>query len=239
MVERIAAGLLIAVGNPGPAVAAEALPAGASPYRLTALPQGLRLTESASYRLDKRYLRAAEPEPEPEPAPALADKPFSREIDVAAREAALDPALVHAVIFVESRYRQAAVSPKGAIGLMQVLPDTALRYGVTNPGRSVEANLKAGTRYLRDLIAQFDNRLELALAAYNAGEGAVLRYANRIPPYPETQAYVPAVMARYEEWRSRPRLPARNQYLPGTLLKLRSAPAVELADKVDAAFQAP
>ncbi|HYG12980.1 MAG TPA: lytic transglycosylase domain-containing protein, partial [Methylophilaceae bacterium] len=87
----------------------------------------------------------------------LADLPFAREIGLAATAAALDPALVHAVIYVESRYRQNAISPKGAIGLMQVLPDTAARYGIKDPSRSAQINLKAGTLYLRDLLRMFDN----------------------------------------------------------------------------------
>lgn len=130
----------------------------------------------------------------------LADQPFSREIALASAAASLDPALVHAVIFVESHYRQSAVSPKGAIGLMQVLPDTAARYGVKDPSRSAKVNIKAGTLYLRDLLRMFDNRTDLALAAYNAGEGAVLRYSGKIPPYRETQMYVRAVLAKYQEW---------------------------------------
>lgn len=130
----------------------------------------------------------------------LADLPFARDIALAASAAKLDPALVHAVIYVESRYQQHAVSPKGAIGLMQVLPGTAARYGIKDPSRSPQVNLKAGTLYLRDLLQMFDNRIDLALAAYNAGEGAVLRYSSQIPPYRETQMYVKAVLAKYGEW---------------------------------------
>ena len=130
----------------------------------------------------------------------LADLPFARDIALAAAAAKLDPALVHAVIYVESRYQQHVVSPKGAIGLMQVLPGTAARYGIKDPSRSPQVNLKAGTLYLSDLLRMFDNRTDLALAAYNAGEGAVLRYSNRIPPYRETQMYVKAVLAKYQEW---------------------------------------
>jgi soluble lytic murein transglycosylase-like protein len=145
-------------------------------------------------------------------------------IDDAAREAALEPALVHAVISVESGYNAAARSPKGAIGLMQVMPETASRYGVRDAARSPQANLKAGTLYLSDLMQLFENRLDLVLAAYNAGENAVLRYGQRIPPYRETQLYVPAVLARYFEWReSLPvavAAPPRIQYMPGTVLDL-------------------
>jgi soluble lytic murein transglycosylase-like protein len=194
----------------------------------------------AAYRLSPDVIvRPAAPEPAQIPAPApreeftvstrLASMPFAKLIEGAAREASLDPALVHAVIAVESGYNPAARSPKGALGLMQVLPATALRYGIHNAARSPAANLRAGTRYLSDLMVLFDRRLDLVLAAYNAGEGAVLRYGERIPPFRETQQYVPAVLARYQEWREPPprtekiipAAPARPRvtYMPGTLLE--------------------
>jgi soluble lytic murein transglycosylase-like protein len=133
----------------------------------------------------------------------LIGRPFAAQIDRAALEASLDPALVHAVIFVESRYNPTARSPKGALGLMQVMPQTASRYGIRNVARSVEVNLRAGTRYLADLMQQFGGRLDLVLAAYNAGENAVIRHLG-IPPYLETRRYVPAVLSKYEEWRDVP-----------------------------------
>jgi soluble lytic murein transglycosylase-like protein len=146
-------------------------------------------------------------------------------IAAAARAAALDPALVHAVIAVESGYGATAKSPKGAVGLMQVMPETALRYGVrASELATPAANLRAGTRYLRDLFELFDSRIELALAAYNAGEHAVLRNNFRIPPYRETQQYVPAVLALYAKWREAqplsapPKIQERTQYLSGTQL---------------------
>ena len=185
----------------------------------------------SAYRLrveNPRAFRLAAPEPPMPSTPArsaLPDRPYAELIDRAAREASLDPALVHAVIHVESRYNPVARSPKGALGLMQVMPETAARYGVADATRSVTENLSVGTRYLRDLISQFDDRLELALAAYNAGERAVVRYGQRIPPYPETQRYVPAVLEKYREWREPPPVvPAtptaqpRIQYLAGTVL---------------------
>ncbi len=164
---------------------------------------------------------------------ALAGKPYAKLIENAAREASLDPALVHAVISVESAYNATARSPKGAIGLMQIMPDTALRYGVSDPARTLEGNLKAGTLYLRDLMRLFKGRIELVLAAYNAGENAVIRHGERIPPYAETQAYVPAVLAKYKEWReplppveepkpAAPAEPVRIQYMPGTTLNLNA-----------------
>jgi soluble lytic murein transglycosylase-like protein len=155
------------------------------------------------------------------PSPTLAAKPYADEIASAAHEAGVDPALVHAVIQVESAYRADAVSAKGALGLMQVMPDTARRFGVQDASEP-KANLKAGTRYLRVLLDLFDQRIELALAAYNAGEGAVLRYAGNIPPYPETQRYVPAVMGKFNEWRTIP-APKKADYLAGTRLQKAEA----------------
>ena len=169
----------------------------------------------------------ADPRAEPAIPALLAKMPYASLVWNAARKAALDPALVHAIIYVESRYNAAARSPKGAIGLMQVLPETAARYGVANPAHSPEANVKAGTRYLQDLMQLFDSRVDLVLAAYNAGEKAVLRYGHRIPPYPETQHYVPAVLAKYREWQE-PARPAETaaaapiEYLPGTRLDPRA-----------------
>ena len=114
----------------------------------------------------------------------------------AARLTGLDAKLVHAVIRAESGYNQNAVSSKGAVGLMQLVPATAQRYGVTNSYDATE-NISGGTRYLRDLLKMFNGNLELAIAGYNAGENAVIRAGNRIPPYPETMAYVPKVMNFY------------------------------------------
>jgi soluble lytic murein transglycosylase-like protein len=123
---------------------------------------------------------------------------FASLIEAEAKRNGLDPALVRAVVAVESAYEPAAVSSKGAIGLMQVIPATAERYGLAaTPRRSVEqqlmdpaVNVRIGTRYLSDLIERFGQDLRLALAAYNAGEGAVERYDRSIPPFPETQQYV-------------------------------------------------
>ncbi|MBS1145556.1 MAG: peptidoglycan N-acetylmuramoylhydrolase [Proteobacteria bacterium] len=122
---------------------------------------------------------------------------LSAMIDRHANEKGLDPALVHAVIRAESAYRPDAVSPKGAIGLMQVMPETGRRFGV-NDLDVPERNVMAGTTYLRHLLDRFDN-VPLALAAYNAGEGAVTRYGNKIPPYPETQGYVQGILRNYRK----------------------------------------
>jgi hypothetical protein len=123
----------------------------------------------------------------------------------ASREHGVEYELLQALIATESGFDPAAVSPKGAVGLMQVMPATAARYGVTGDRKApVEkkltdprTNIRAGTRYLSDLIRLFPGQLELALAAYNAGEGAVQRAGNRIPNYRETQNYVRTVMQLY------------------------------------------
>lgn len=124
-------------------------------------------------------------------------RPFHDSVVRASSATGVDAALLHAVITVESGYNQNAVSPKGATGLMQLLPATARRYGtfdLRDPGE----NIHAGARYLRDLLILFDNNLELALAAYNAGENAVIRHGRRLPPYTETRRYVPLVVAHYQ-----------------------------------------
>lgn len=117
----------------------------------------------------------------------------------------LDFALLQAVIATESGFDARAVSPKGAMGLMQVMPATAERYGVTNDKAGTvsakltdpKTNIHTGARYLRDLVNLFPGQLELAVAAYNAGEGAVQRAGNKIPNYKETQNYVQTVMQLY------------------------------------------
>ncbi|SVC93597.1 uncharacterized protein METZ01_LOCUS346451, partial [marine metagenome] len=107
--------------------------------------------------------------------------------------------LLHAVITVESWYNPNAVSRAGAIGLMQLMPETAKRYGVNNR-RDVKENIDGGSRYLSDLLIMFNNNIRLALAAYNAGENAVKKYKNEIPPYKETQDYVRKVLKYYKKY---------------------------------------
>lgn len=123
----------------------------------------------------------------------------------ASRNHGIDYELLQALIATESGFDAQAVSPKGALGLMQLMPATAERYGVAPDKRaSIESklfdpriNIATGSRYLRDLIAMFPGQIELALAAYNAGEGAVQRAGNRIPNYPETRNYVTTVLQLY------------------------------------------
>lgn len=116
-------------------------------------------------------------------------------IQAAARDSGLDPRLITAVIQVESGFNPWAVSSKGAMGLMQLMPKTATRYGVRNPFDPRE-NIWGGTQHLRDLLEHFDGNLSLALAAYNAGPRAV-RTAGGVPPFPETQRFVRRILARY------------------------------------------
>lgn len=116
-----------------------------------------------------------------------------------AQEFQLDPALLHAIITVESSYNPQAKSPAGAIGLMQLMPETAERFGVKNITDPLD-NLRGGARYLRFLLAMFKDNLELVLAAYNAGENAVQQAGNKIPNYAETKAYVPSVLTQYHHY---------------------------------------
>lgn len=136
--------------------------------------------------------------------PLLAARPFQEHVLEAAKTHNLDPALIHAVIAAESNYNPNAVSHKGAVGLMQLMPDTGRRYGVREKDlREPQKNISAGVRYLADLIAMFDGDIRLALAGYNAGENAVIRHGRRVPPFAETQAYVPRVLRFYEGLRVR------------------------------------
>jgi soluble lytic murein transglycosylase-like protein len=110
----------------------------------------------------------------------------------------VDPYLIFCVMEQESHFNQSIVSPKGAMGLMQLMPGTAVRFGVANPYDPAQ-NIMAGTRYLKGLMQMFGGRVELVLASYNAGEGAVIKFGQRIPPYRETLDYVRLISARY--WR--------------------------------------
>lgn len=121
---------------------------------------------------------------------------YDKLIDKVARAEGLDSDLLRAVVETESNYDPKAVSKKGALGLMQLMPETARDMGVTDPFHPAE-NLGAGARYLRQLIDKYEGKLTLALSAYNAGEKAVERYKG-IPPFPETQDYVRKVLKAYE-----------------------------------------
>jgi soluble lytic murein transglycosylase-like protein len=117
-------------------------------------------------------------------------------IVAAARRNGLDPLLVYSLMHQESAFKKTATSYKGARGLMQLMPGTAARFGVTNI-YDPQMNIEGGTKYLRLLLDMFDGDVALALAGYNAGEGAVLKYGRRVPPYSETQEYVRRITNRY------------------------------------------
>ena len=174
----------------------------------------------SDHQVDERYFlfKKEAPRPKPEPIdysafermgaagtvspvnPALRAQ-FAPLILQVAQEYSLDVSLLHAIITVESGYNPRAKSPAGAIGLMQLMPSTAQKYGVRNIWDPLE-NLHGGARYLRFLLGMFPSSLDLVLAAYNAGEGAVQQAGMKIPPYAETRAYVPNVITQYERYRS-------------------------------------
>src|SRR5882724_3298566 len=108
----------------------------------------------------------------------------------------VDPYLIYCLMSQESKFSSGATSPKGAQGLMQLMPGTAARYGVTNP-YDMGQSIMGGTRYLKDLLKMFNGRVDLALAGYNAGENAVIKYGYTIPPYDETRNYVKLIVKRY------------------------------------------
>ncbi len=108
----------------------------------------------------------------------------------------VDPYLIFCLMSQESKFTKGAVSPKGALGLMQLMPGTAARYGVSNP-YDIAQNISGGTRYLKDLLTMFNGRVDLALAGYNAGENAVIKYGYTVPPYDETRNYVKLIIKRY------------------------------------------
>ncbi len=122
---------------------------------------------------------------------------FDRFIEGAASAVSIEPHLLRAVIVVESGFNSRAVSKAGAAGLMQLMPSTARRYGVSDRF-DPEQSIRGGARYLKSLLSRYDNDLKLALAAYNAGEEAVDRCGRCVPRYRETQAYVPKVLRMYQ-----------------------------------------
>lgn len=141
-------------------------------------------------RVEMHPSAARAPQAKPEIQKLIADR---------ARKHDLDPLLVDSVIQVESNYNATAVSPKGALGLMQLIPATAERFGVRDPFDAAE-NIEGGVKYLKHLHELYQGDQKLALAAYNAGEGAVARYGT-VPPYAETQSYVVEVGRRYQKAR--------------------------------------
>ena len=134
------------------------------------------------------------PKAEPVSNSAQSQNAVRQHIQVAATRFGVDRNLVDAVAWQESRYNPRAISTAGAVGVMQLMPDTARQLGVRNP-HDVEQNVIGGTAYLRQQLERFGNNVPLALAAYNAGPGAVIKYGS-IPPYRETQNYVRQIMQR-------------------------------------------
>jgi len=181
------------------------------PFYSGAAVTGCTLLQVQAVEREPLPLRPAAPRPDPQgsrftpaQAPVLeASAPYAGLILEASRRHDVDPLLVAAVMQAESGGQADARSTKGAMGLMQVMPATAERYGVTDAAKLREpaVNIDVGLRYLADLLRRFGGSLELAAAAYNAGEGAVLRGGWSVPPFPETQAYVRRVMSLLNEAR--------------------------------------
>lgn len=188
--------------------------AGAAPGDIFAYTDASGVTHFSNVPADSRYRLVAAAPPEPTIGAGVANAPreidwaaragtYNHLIDQAAKKSALQPALLRAVIAVESAFNPRAVSSAGAQGLMQLHPKTAKRYGVGD-AFDPEQNVHGGARYLSDLMRRYDNNLELVLAAYNAGEQAVDRYGRQIPPYRETREYVPAVLRLYRQFLASP-----------------------------------
>jgi hypothetical protein len=163
-------------GRPG---VTSTVPAGTSNVRLTSMSVGSSMAIGASLR-----------------GFTTGNAQIDSYVAESAKRNGLDPLLVYSVMHQESSFKSRAISPKGARGLMQLMPGTAARFGVTNIF-DPQQNIEGGSRYMKFLLDRFDGDLSLALAGYNAGEGAVEKYGWRIPPYAETQEYVRRISQRY------------------------------------------
>jgi soluble lytic murein transglycosylase-like protein len=174
------------------------------------------LRQGGEATFDRSLVATIGPDEVPEPSPAIAAaatsgvaapvripleaRPFAELIESVALRHGIDPALVHAVIEAESNYRPAAKSRVGARGLMQVMPSTARELGVARASQlfDPQQNIEAGVKYLKELLVRFNGDLPTAIAAYNAGPGAVTRH-DGIPPYRETQDYVRKVLSNFQQ----------------------------------------
>ena len=157
----------------------------------------IRLVVRSDARTGRLVRSVVTPKPAAGASAAQLAAPLRETIDRIARENNVDPQLVHSVIRVESNFNPYAVSHKGAQGLMQLIPATARRFGVANVFNPVE-NIEGGVKYLKHLLELHGGNFQLALAAYNAGEGAVAQHGG-IPPYPETRRYVDKVSKHWGE----------------------------------------
>ncbi|WKN20018.1 lytic transglycosylase domain-containing protein [Azotobacter vinelandii] len=187
------------------AVLASAMPAYGDIYREVAADGSIVLTNV--HRRERKSVRLRR-EPPPVSAAAAPKRdtlaaalPYAALVAAAAAEHGLPEALLHALIRAESNYDPRAVSPKGAAGLMQLMPDTARELGVVDVWDPA-ANIHGGARYLKRLLDMFDQDLGLAVAAYNAGPGAVIGSGGAIPPFAETRRYVPKVLEHYRRLQS-------------------------------------
>ena len=161
---------------------------------LTNIPQ-----KQKPYRMVMRTRNVTTVATPPRTVNPIAQKELQPIVDRAAERFGVSAALINAVIRAESGFNSGAVSPKGAMGLMQLMPATASRFGVSNAFSPVE-NIEGGTAYLAHLIKRFGGDLKLAIAAYNAGPQAVVQAGYTVPPYRETQNYVPRVLAYYQQF---------------------------------------
>jgi hypothetical protein len=206
------AGWVAALAVAGLQAGGTSLPSGSVSSVVRPDPRTGRLVRSVVVR--PRVPAPAAPLPKQPPAAA---RDFSEAVEQVAREHRLPPQLIHSIIKVESNYNPFAVSPKGALGLMQLIPATARRFGVSDVFDPME-NLQGGARYLKYLLNLYDGDDRLALAAYNAGEGAVARWGG-VPPYRETQGYLRQVRRGLEEMQAqapRPEAP-RQPSAPGAV----------------------
>jgi soluble lytic murein transglycosylase-like protein len=170
----------------------------ATRYSRPVLPKTVSARSVPARVIEAREVRA-ESDQQPPPVSNIANaRSFDELVEQVAGRYAISPHFVHAVIQAESNYNPRAVSPKGALGLMQLMPQTARRFGVANAFNPAE-NLEGGVRYLRYLLDLYSN-YRLSLAAYNAGEGAVDRFGG-VPPYSETRRYLRRVDELYERYR--------------------------------------
>lgn len=203
-------------------------------------------TSQAALTQQGRAITGHVPSPTPVTIPGSAPLPplsksqaarrayFTPLINSVALSEGVDPALLHAVITQESGYNPAAVSPAGAVGIMQFMPRSGIRFGMQARERTDPAkNVRAGAKYLKWLLKKFNGSLVLAIAGYNAGEGAVQKYGNQIPPYRETQNYVRGVLAYYRRYQQRSRDQTLAMTNPAQRLERASGhPAEEPRDRM-------